>query len=134
MSLIGEGLELLGLLDKARNAELYKQLGDYIEKVRTLQIENDSLSEKVREYERQLKFKGTLERVNGHTFIQNDDEEICPCCAESDLKPIHLIPHRSKYPPYQKAWCPKCQTEFNHNVPYSRALASQINRPGHQVL
>jgi hypothetical protein len=76
----------------------------------------------------QLKFKGTLERINGHVFVQGDDDEICSGCAESDLKPIHLIPHHSTHAPYQKAWCPKCKTEFHHNVPYTRALATQANR------
>ena len=30
MSIIGEGLEILGLIDKAKNAAVYRQLGDYI--------------------------------------------------------------------------------------------------------
>jgi hypothetical protein len=132
MSLIGDGLELLGLLDKARNAELYKQLGDYVDKVRSLQIENDHLLEKVHEYERQLKFNGEVERINGHMFVKGDDDEICPRCAEGNAKPIHLVSQHSKRPPYQRAWCPECKTEFNHNCPYSRATATQVQRPGHR--
>src|SRR5580704_12819823 len=112
MSVIGEGLEILGLIDKAKNADVYRQLGDYIEKIREQQIENDKLHTEVLDLKEQLKFKGVLERINGHVFIQGDDDEICPGCAESDLKPIHLIPHHSKHAPFQKAWCPKCQTEF----------------------
>jgi hypothetical protein len=39
MSILGEGLEILGLIDKAENADVYRQLGDYIYKVREQQIE-----------------------------------------------------------------------------------------------
>jgi rubrerythrin len=125
MSLIGDGLELLGLIDKARNADLYKQLGDWIDKVRTLQIENDRLLTEQKEMKEQIRFKGVLERVNGHTFVQGDDEEICPRCAEADLKLVHLIPVHSKRPPWQKAGCPSCKLELSHNIPYTRALASR---------
>jgi regulator of replication initiation timing len=58
MSLIGEGLELLGLLDKARNASLYKRLGDWIDKVRALQIENDHLLIEQKKLKEQLQLKG----------------------------------------------------------------------------
>ena len=74
MSIIGEGLEILGLIDRAKNADVYRQLGDYIDKVRTQQIENDKLHEEVRNLKEQLRFKGTVERISGHTFVEGDDE------------------------------------------------------------
>lgn len=123
MSIIGEGLEILGLIDKAKNADVYRQLGDYIDKVREQQIENDRLHTEIRDLKEQLRFKGVIERINGHVFVRGDDEEICPRCAEVKLLPIHLIPQRSKHAPFQKAFCPECKIEFNHNIPYSRALA-----------
>ena len=86
MSLIGEGMELLGLFDKAKNADLYKQLGDWIDKVRVLQIENEHLLTERKELKEQLRFKGVLERINGHTFVQGDDEEICPSCAAVTMR------------------------------------------------
>jgi hypothetical protein len=125
MSIIGDGLELLGLIDKARNADLYKQLGDWIDKVRILQIENDRLLTEQKELREQRRFKGVLERVDGHTFVQGDSEEICPRCAEADSKPLHLIPVHSKHAPFQKAGCPDCKLEMSHNIPYARALAAQ---------
>jgi hypothetical protein len=125
MSLIGEGMELLALFDKAKNADLYKQLGDWIDKVRILQVENDRLLTEQKEFKEQLRFKGVLERIKGHIFVQNDDEEICPRCAEVESKPVHLIPVHSKHPPYQKAGCPACKTEYYHNIPYNRTLAGR---------
>jgi hypothetical protein len=125
MSLIGDGLELMGLIDKARNAELYKQLGDWIDKVRVLQLENDRLLTEQRDLREQLRFKGILERVKGHTFVRGDNEEICPRCAEVNYRPVHLVPMRSKHPPYQRAFCLECKTEFLHNMPYTRQLLEQ---------
>jgi len=128
MSIIGEGLEILGLIDKAKNADVYRQLGDYIDKVREQQVENDKLHTEIRTLKEQLRFKGSIERVNGHTFVQSDDEEICPRCAEVDRTLVHLIRVHSKLPPYVKAGCPDCKLEMDHNIPYTRALAAQSNR------
>jgi hypothetical protein len=121
MSLIGEGMELLGLFDKAKNADLYKQLGDWIDKVRVLQIENEHLLTERKELKEQLRFKGVLERINGHTFVQGDDEEICPSCAAVTMRAVHLEPMHSPKPPYHKATCPVCKTVYLHNVPVKRA-------------
>ena len=122
MSIFGEGLEILGLIDKAKNADVYRQLGDYIDKVREQQIENDRLRAEVRDLNEKLRFKGDVERVKGHTFVRGDDEEICPRCAEVDFVPVHLIPQHSNRAPYQKAFCPQCKIEFNHNAPQTRQI------------
>jgi hypothetical protein len=43
MSLFGDGLELLKLVDKGHNASLYSELGRWIDKVADLQRKNDEL-------------------------------------------------------------------------------------------
>jgi len=126
MSLIGEGLQLLGLLDKARNAELYKQLGDWIEKVRILQIENDRLLTEQRELKEQLRFKGVIERIKGHTFVQGDDEEICPRCAEVDVRLVHIVPRVSQKAGWPVAACPQCRTAMTYADPLNRAQAMAL--------
>jgi hypothetical protein len=125
MSLIGEGMELMKLLDKAKNADLYKQLGEWIDKVLDLQKRSDELTFERNSLREQLLFKRTLERINGHTFIQGEDEEICPSCAAVELRPVYLQRLRSKHPPYVKATCPACKFEMDHNVPYTREMASR---------
>ena len=132
MGLVSEGVDLLKLANKVQNVDLYKQLAEWVDKVTELQKENETLREERDKLSGQLRFKGALERINGHVFVEDDDDEICPRCAESELVPIHLLPHHSKHAPFQKAWCPKCQTEFHHNVPYSRTLARQNIRPGYE--
>jgi hypothetical protein len=118
-------LELLGLLDKARNADLYKQLGDWIDKVRILQVENDRLLTEQKELKEQLRFKGALERIDGHTFLQGDDEEICPSCAAVSNRPVHLEPMRTPSAPFQRATCPACKTEYMHVKPVKRSNLGQ---------
>lgn len=131
MSLIGEGIELLKLLDKAKNAELYKQLGEWIDRVVDLQKTNNDLTAERNKFREELRFKSIIERLEGHAFVQGDDEEICPRCAEATSKPIHLIGHHSQRPPFQKAFCPECKTEFQHNIPYTRQmLATRISMNG----
>ncbi|MFZ0661387.1 MAG: hypothetical protein WAM66_01735 [Acidobacteriaceae bacterium] len=134
MGIVSEGVDVLKLVNKVQNADLYRELDGWIDKVRDLQKENEIFREERDSLREQVRFKGVIERVNGHVFIQGEDEEVCPKCAEVDLKPIHLIPHHSKHAPFQKAWCPKCEIEFQHNVPYSRALANGEKRPGNSVL
>ncbi|MFZ0395412.1 MAG: hypothetical protein WCF17_01645 [Terracidiphilus sp.] len=123
MSLIGEGIEIMKMVDKARNVDLYRQLGEWIDKVLDLQRTNDELTTERNALRDQLRFKGVLERIGGHTFAQGDNEEICPRCAEANSIPIHLIAHHSQRAPFQKAFCPECKTEFQHNIPYNRELA-----------
>lgn len=122
MSLIGEGIEVMKLLDKAKNAELYKQLGEWIDKVLDLQKQNDDLRTERDHLREKLHFKKTLQRIKGHTFVQDDDEEICSSCAAVEHRPVHLIAVHSKRPPYQRAGCPACKTEFNHNLPYTKQM------------
>jgi hypothetical protein len=129
MSLIGDGLELLGLIDKARNADLYKQIGEWIDKVVAHQKTTDELITERNQLRDQLRFKGVLERIGGHTFVKDDDEEICPRCAEVKFIPVHLIAHASQRPPFQKAFCPECKTEFQQNIPYTRQLAARNASP-----
>ena len=122
MGLISDGLEILKLVDRARNADLYKQIGEWIDKVVELQKQNDELTTERNQLREQIRFKGILERISGHTFAQGDNEEICPRCAEAKSTLVHLIGHHSQRPPFQKAYCPECKTEFQHNVPYTRQM------------
>jgi hypothetical protein len=120
MGLIGEGVDILKLVNKAQNADLYMQLGQWIDKVLDLQRQNDELTTERNQLREQVRFNGVLERVDGHTFVQGDDEEICPRCAEVKSIAVHLIPQRSKHPPFQRAGCPECKIELQHNVPMTR--------------
>ena len=124
MGLISEGVDLLKLANKAQNADLYKQLGEWIDKVNELQKQNEELTAERNQLRDQLRFKGDLERIDGHTFLKGDEEEICPSCAAVSMRAVHLEPMHNTKPPYQKATCPACKTPYLHNVPVKRAKNS----------
>jgi hypothetical protein len=111
MGLIGQGVELLGLIDKGANADLYAKLGSWIDTVQTLQAENEELQTKVRELTKQLEFKGRFVRVNGHTYVDGDDEEICAHCAQAEYRPFYLT---KKLVGAHGLWavCPHCGAQF----------------------
>jgi hypothetical protein len=116
MTVIGEGLELLKFVDKAKNAELYKQLGEWISKVEQLQKDKDALAVKLLDLSDQLRFKGKVEVIAGHTFVEGLDQEICPRCADVDHKAVRLqdmnIDGRGL-----KATCPQCKTALGRITP-----------------
>jgi hypothetical protein len=123
MSLIGDGIEIMNLIDKAKNADLFKQLGEWIDKVLKLQGQVDELTTERNTLKEYLRFKAALERINGHTFVEGDDEELCPRCAEVDLRPVHLMPFDWVKPPFMKTVCPACQTQMWYPKPFTRAQA-----------
>jgi len=120
MSLFGDGLELLKLVDKGRNAPLYGELGKWIEKVEDLQTENSELSAENAALREQLRLKQNLERIDGHLFMAGDDEEICPRCAEVDSRAVHLMMMDHKLLPGFRATCPSCKTTTQYPRPATR--------------
>jgi hypothetical protein len=124
MGVISEGVDLLKLVNKAQNADLYKELGEWIDKVTELQKENEELRTERNQLREQVRFKAVLERVNGHTFVQGDNEEICPSCAAVESRLVYLQRLPSKRPPGVKATCPACKFEMDQNIPYNRELAA----------
>jgi hypothetical protein len=125
MSFINEGLEILNLVDKAKNAKLYKELGEWVTKVDDLEKMKDALGKRVVELTEQLRFKGKVQRIAGHTFVEGDNEEVCSRCASIDHTPVYLIDMdadgRGK-----KATCPQCKTgNGTHFPPMSRKKAEQ---------
>ena len=79
-------LAILDLVDKAKNFDLCKQLGEYIDKVQHLHRDNNALAAKVLNLSDQLRLKGRVEYTAGHTFVEGWDQEICPPCADVDHK------------------------------------------------
>lgn len=122
MSVIGEGLQILDIVDKAKNADLYKQLGDWISKVEQLQTDKDALAVKILDLSDQLRFKGKVEYIAGATFAEGLDQEICPGCADVEHKPVRMqdmnIDGRG-----MKATCPKCKTTIGNRPPITRQQA-----------
>ena len=127
MGLITEGLDVLKLVNKAQNFELYEQIAKWIDKVAELQKQNEELTAERNRLRDEIVFKGVLERIEGHTFVQGDDEEICPRCAEVESILVHLQAMSSKTMPGVKSTCPNCKTAYLDNKPRNRAHFVQRN-------
>ena len=124
MSVIGEGIELLNLVDKAENVELYTRLGEYVKKVEDLQKDKDAYAAKILDLADQLRFKGKVQYIAEATFVEGSDQEICPACADIEHKPIRLqdmnLDGRG-----MKATCPKCKTAMGNRPPITRQQAEK---------
>ncbi len=130
MSVIGDGFDLLKLVDKGVNAELYKQLGDWIDKVASLQKQVEALTAKNLQLEEQLRFKGAFQRIAGHTFADGDDEEICDRCAQVDFRPVRLM-EMNIDGQGKRAACPQCRTARAGFGPISRKQAERVRSNRH---
>jgi hypothetical protein len=82
MSLLSEGIELLGAVNKAANADLYAKLGKYIDEVHELYSERDKLQAENRELRDKLRFKGSMIRLGRMVYVDGDDEPLCSRCAD----------------------------------------------------
>ncbi len=122
--LINEGLAIIDLIDKAKNVDLYRQLSEYIEKVQHLERDKDTLAAKVLDLSDQLRFKGKVENIAGHNFIEGWDQEICPACADIEHKPIRLQDMNLDRLG-MKATCPKCKTTLGNRPPITRQQAEK---------
>jgi hypothetical protein len=124
MGVISEGVGLLNLVDKAKNADLYKQLGDYITKVEQLQKDKDALVAKILDLSDQLRFKGKVEYIAEGAFVEGVDQEICPTCADTEHKPVRLQDMNNDGRG-MKATCPKCKTTIGNRRPMTRQQAEK---------
>lgn len=122
MGVVSEGVDILKLVNKVQNADLYRELAGWIDRVTDLRQENEKLREERDAIKEQLRFKGAIERINGHTFVEGDDEEICPRCAEVDRRAVHLMLIRIPTVG-AKLGCPQCNLHTHRNVPVRRDAA-----------
>ena len=124
MGIISEGVDLLKLVNKAQNVDLYIQLGNWIDKVADLQQEKEQLKTERDDLREKLRVKAALERIKGHVFIEGDDEEICPRCAEVDLRIVHLMSITPQKGGWPKATGPHCKTPTLNARPATRQVLS----------
>ncbi len=120
MGLIGEGMDLLKLANKAQNADLYRELVGWVDKVGELQKQNEELTTERNQLRDQVRFKGVMERINGHVFVQGDDEEICPRCAEVERLPVHLVSLLTERRGMRTS-CPSCRLELPSRYPRKKS-------------
>jgi len=115
MGIIGEGVEIMKLVNIGANADLYGKLAKFIEEAQELNAKVEKLEEANRELREQLRFKGTIVRIAGYAYVEGDDEPICSRCADVDNRPVHVTIQR-----HEKmgllAMCPQCKSQSRRYV------------------
>ncbi|WP_047490381.1 hypothetical protein [Terriglobus sp. TAA 43] len=110
MGLIGDGVELMKLVNVGVNADLYEKLAKYVERSQELQAKLEDLESEVATLKEKLKFKGTVIRRGGVTYVEGDDDPVCSHCAEVDNLPVHVTQQHTKDFGV-KAICPRCKNQ-----------------------
>ena len=123
MSIIGDGIELMKLINIGANAELYGKMAKFVEEAQELKLKVEQLEEANKILREQLRFKSSLSRIGGNVFADGDDEPLCARCAEVDNRPVHILKR-----PMRNPICPHCKTEYSF-APHRSTLGSTDKPP-----
>lgn len=114
MGIIGEGKDLLNLINKGVNRELYEKLSEYLDKVMSLQLERGELQESLRaaksrvaELEELVRFKGKLTRVHHSLKVAGENRFICILHWEKENQAISLLDYGDF-----RWYCPACKAIY----------------------
>jgi hypothetical protein len=125
MGIIGDGLEILKLVNMGANAELYGKMAKFVEETQELKVKVDALEEANRDLIDKLRFKGTIVRIQGNVYVDGDDEPICSRCADIDHRPVHISHHRDIKMGLM-AMCPQCKVQSRRYVLRSKIENEQL--------
>lgn len=124
MSVIGDGVEILKLVNKGANADLYEKLGKFIELANDLQARVEELKETNRALTEKLRLKDGLYRIRDVLFMQGDPYPLCTKCYEVEKKLIHLrLPGDRSYGVPR---CPHCNVYYQGADLRERLEGSEI--------
>lgn len=115
MGMIGDGVEIMKLVNIGANADLYGKLAKYVDEAQELKSKVEKLEEANKELREQLRFKGTVVRVAGFAYVDGDDEPICSRCADVDNRPVHVTIQRHEKMGFL-AMCPQCKAQSRRYV------------------
>lgn len=90
-----------------------------------LKQENSSLAIENAQRRERLRFKRTLKRINGHTYIDGDDAEMCSRCAAVEYLAVPLQ-DMNLDGSGRKATCPHCRMPRGNGPPIPRKRSEGI--------
>jgi len=111
MGVIEDATELVGLIKKVGDADLYRRIvkleGEVIELTRA----NRNADEKITELERALKFSKEMRIKDGLYWAEGDESPFCTACWDARRLAIRLkrLPFLEKGHRFQ---CPHCQALY----------------------
>ena len=95
--------------------------------VASLKRENDTLNNENASLREQLRFRAAITRINGHTYIDGDDAEMCANClaVRSVAVPLQDMNLDRQG---RKATCPNCKMPRGNGPPIPRQRAEEVAR------
>ncbi len=95
--------------------------------VASLKQENDTLNSENASLREQLRFRTVITRINGHTYIDGDDAEMCANClaVRSVAVPLQDMNLDRQG---RKATCPNCKMPRGNGPPIPRHRAEEVAR------
>ena len=121
MSIISSGKEIIDLIQKAGDMDLYRKMVDLQGELVKLAGTNVELSKKNADLEKQLALKQTMEWSGDYYWIKDDPTPFCPRCFDHDHKAIHLAHTREMRKPWA---CPHCKSVFTKHTTSSVSRAT----------
>ena len=111
MSAIPSYKDIVDLIKKGATLEAQERVMELREAAISLQDENHSILERVKQLEDALRFKEGLRFSAPFYFKEGDEHPFCPRCWEKDKLGIHLGPQTIKGRMYIRT-CPDCKAEY----------------------
>jgi hypothetical protein len=106
--------DVLSIVDKAANHDLYIKLVDLTDRIVALSDENNQLKDEKKSLSDLLKLRAEVMYEHPFCFVGEDSVPHCSRCWEADQITVHLYgPHHLKGSPGTGMSCPKCKNEIS---------------------
>ncbi len=110
MSIIDDVQEIVELVDKSRQVELYKKIVALELKILELERERRKAEALTNDLQEKLQFRQTLAFQNSVYYVEGDTIPYCPNCWEGAQKAIHLTVIRSSED--GRVYCQICKANY----------------------
>jgi len=108
MGVVDSVKEVVELVRKIDNVELYRKILDLQSEINELTRENMTLEQDVEKLKKALAFQDKLTFKAPFWFAEGDPVPFCPRCWEADKEAIHVVVARDGI----ACKCPECERGF----------------------
>ncbi len=109
MSIISDAKEIVKLVRKLDDVELYRKILKLEEEIIEITRKNNDLQQKIDELKKIIETETSLEFRPPFYYRAGDDIPLCPKCWEVDKKIIHLVNVRTAFNPLR---CQSCRSRY----------------------
>jgi hypothetical protein len=127
MSIVTDTKEIVSIIQKLGNMELYQKILDLQSEILEITEENNSLKRELTQAKEQLEIKEKMIFKKPFWYMDGDNTPFCPHCWENERKTIHLIgPTVTSFGPNYD--CPHCKQ--NYTPEYRGSYGGEVSSYG----